>query len=365
VGFAEEEAAAIFAEGIHFAERDEDLAARARLLDAYAPTRVFAGHALEGRGLVQEALGVAERLGDRAHQVALQQRMNWIEVVLGNYSAALPWAEKVIALTQGDVELGAHVFGYSPAMFSMLSRILLLAYFGQQQHWVTAYEQVERLALEHDEIEIVAFAAGYRCETRILYGDAAAAHRDGARAAEMAEQLGSPWWIASTATNLAWASAEAGAFEDALATAERGLAVLRGKYALFEIFLLALLAEARAGTGDSRAACDTAREALALCRRFPEMRDSGVHAAYKIAAVLLRAEALSAEAVEAVELAEGLTRDTGFRALEPEALRVRAELERVRGDEAARRRALQQAHRILVEIGATARAVRVAQEMSE
>ena len=58
-----------------------------------------------------------------------------------------------------------------------------------------------------------------------------------------------------------------------------------------------------------------------------------------------------------------LTRDTGFRSLEPGALRVRAELERPRGDEAARRRASQDAHRSLVEIGATVRAARVAEGM--
>jgi hypothetical protein len=72
---------------------------------------------------------------------------------------------------------------------------------------------------------------------------------------------------------------------------------------------------------------------------------------------------VSAEAVEAAQLAERLTKDTGFRALEPEALRIRAELERLRGNEAARQHALQEAHRILVEIGATARAAGVAQEL--
>ncbi len=88
---------------------------------------------------------------------------------------------------------------------------------------------------------------------------------------------------------------------------------------------------------------------------FLRFRESGVLTAYKIAGVLLRAEGVSAEAIEAVELAERLTRDTGFRALEPDALLVRAELEPPRGDEAAREHALQEAHRILVEIGATAR----------
>jgi class 3 adenylate cyclase len=357
-------AAAIFAEGNRCAERDDDLGARARLLDAYALQHVFTGHALQGRALVQEALGLAERLGDRALLMALHQRMNFMEHVLGNLSAALAWAEKGIALAQGDLRLGAHVFGYSPALLLMEMRIAFLAYFGRHEPWGTAYEQVEQLALEHDEIELVACAACLRCETRILYGDPDAARRDGARAAEMIEQLGSPYWVSLRATNLAWACAEAGACEDALAAAEHGLAATRGRNVLFEIILLARLSEARAGTGDCRGACDTAREALALCRRFPEMRYPGTLAAYKIAGVLLRAEGVSPDAIEAVELAERLTRETGFRALEPEALRVRAELERLRGDEPARRRALEEAHRILVEIGATARAARVAAELT-
>jgi len=51
MGLAEEEAAAIFAEGMRFAERDEDIATRAQLLDAYGVQRVIAGHGLEGCAL--------------------------------------------------------------------------------------------------------------------------------------------------------------------------------------------------------------------------------------------------------------------------------------------------------------------------
>ena len=360
-GFSEEEGAAIFADGVRFAERDEDLATRARLLDGYAVQRLYIG--LEARGLVNEALGLAERLGDRAFQVALHQRMGFLHYMLGDYSAALAWCDKAFALAEGDIKMGAHVFGYSPALYCMVARTHLLARFGRNESWVTAYEHTEQLALEHDEIEVAIFNLMCRCETRILYGDAPGARRDAVRGAEIGEQLGSPFWIAWTAACLSWACAEAGAFEDALATAEHGLPAARGRNVWLEILLLGRLAEARAGTGDMRGACDTAREALAFCSRFPEIREAGVVAAYKIAGVLLRAEGVSAEAIEAVELAERLTRETGFRALEPEALRVRAELERLRGDEAARRRALQEAHRILVEIGATARAARVAEKM--
>src|SRR5262249_28552231 len=82
VGFSEQEAAAIFAEGRQCAERDEDLAAHARLLDAYGVQRSLIGHALEARALVREALDLAERLGDRAFQVALHQRMGYLHSLL-------------------------------------------------------------------------------------------------------------------------------------------------------------------------------------------------------------------------------------------------------------------------------------------
>ena len=360
---SDEEAAAIFAEGMRCAEHDEDLVTRARLMDAYAVTASFAGRAEEARKLVEEALRLAERLGDRAYEVALHQRMAYLDMVLGNYSATLAWADEGIALAQGDVKRGADVLGFSPALALMIERIYLRARLGRSEPWATAYEQVERLALAHDEVEMATYALSTRSETRILYGDPIAARRDAARAAELAEQLGSPFWISWTSTNLAWACAEAGAFEDALVTAERGLAAAQDRNVWHEIPLLAELSRARAGTGDMRGACEAAREALALYRRFPELRDCGVLAAHKIAGVLLRAEGVSVEAIEAVELAERLTRDTGARALEPEALLVRAELERLRGDDAARQHALREAHRLLIEIGATPRAARVAEQI--
>jgi hypothetical protein len=77
-------------------------------------------------------------------------RLNWIDLVLGNLSAALAWADRGIALAQGDVKLGAHVLGLSLVLDLMVVRIFLLAELGQHAPWVAAYEQVEQLALEHD-----------------------------------------------------------------------------------------------------------------------------------------------------------------------------------------------------------------------
>jgi class 3 adenylate cyclase/tetratricopeptide (TPR) repeat protein len=362
-GLSEEDAGAIFAEGTRFADANGDLAARARLLNAYAVMRTLTGHGSEGRALVAEALGLAQRLGDRALELALHQRMQFVEHSAGDGSAALAWAEKAIALAQGDLKLGADVLGFSPALYSMVTRVFVLALFGRNQQWLTAYAEVERLALEHDEIEIAILVASWRCRTHILYGDPAAARRDGARAVEMAEQLGSPFWIAIAAASLAAAYIEEGSFAEALRLAERGLVAVRGWNPVLEAALLTQLAQSYAGKGDARAAGARVHEAAMLIRRMSLPGLAGTFNADKVAGLLLRTGGASPEAVEWVELAERVARESGSRALEPDALLVRAELERLRGDDAARQRALQEAHRILIEIGATARAERLATEL--
>jgi hypothetical protein len=54
---------------------------------------------------------------------------------------------------------------------------------------------------------------------------------------------------------------------------------------------------------------------------------------------------------------------TGAKSYEPFLLLERAELARLTGDEAGREHALREAHRLFVEIGATARAEQVAREI--
>src|SRR5262249_21121262 len=78
---------------------------------------------------------------------------------------------------------------------------------------------------------------------------------------------------------------------------------------------------------------------------------------------LARDGARAAGDVEAILAeAEHLVAQTGARLYLPDIHLARAELARLAGDEAARRRELSEAHRLFTEMGATVRAEQVAQE---
>jgi ATP/maltotriose-dependent transcriptional regulator MalT len=126
---------------------------------------------------------------------------------------------------------------------------------------------------------------------------------------------------------------------------------------------LCFLAEARLGRGESRAALELANEALT------DARQSGGRL-FEMDALLTRARALlraegagrAAEAQAAVADARQLIAETGAHCRDPVAHEVSAEIARLLGDAAMRDRELREAHRRLVEMGASTHAERLAPE---
>jgi len=107
-----------------------------------------------------------------------------------------------------------------------------------------------------------------------------------------------------------------------------------------------------------------AREALALCARFPDLRFHGLIAIAAAAHVLLRTDGASEEALGALAQAESLAAVIPDRFFEASLRLERAELARLAGDEASRRRWLVEAHRLFTAMGATARAEQMAKELA-
>jgi hypothetical protein len=127
--------------------------------------------------------------------------------------------------------------------------------------------------------------------------------------------------------------------------------------------LVASLARARLGADDHDRARAAAREALALCARFPEVRSPGLTAGAAAAHVLLRTDGASAEALGALAQAEALAAAIPDRFFEASLRLERAEVARLRGDESERKRLLFEAERLFTEMGATARAEQMAKEL--
>jgi class 3 adenylate cyclase/tetratricopeptide (TPR) repeat protein len=367
-GLSEEEVEQAFAEGKALAERSGDLAARARLLFAYGSAiSIGAGRYREGLAHVEEALALAEETGDLGQRVALHQRLSYLHTVMGNPAEVLRVCERGLALAGGDVLLGADVTGYSPYLMMMATRAWSLVTSGRFAEAGAILERTERLALEHGDLETAAAVYGFGSEAAVRSGDTGAALRLATRAAELGERMVISFFGAFASAAIARALAEAGEWDEAIATVERGLEILRGQNRILsiELELVAELARAHLGAGDPDRARAAAREALALCERFPDPRSSRVIASAAAAHVLLRTDGATPEAVGALDRAESLAAAIPDPFFEASLRLERAELARLRGDEAGRRLLLLEAQGRFTEIGASGHAERVRKEIAE
>jgi hypothetical protein len=128
--------------------------------------------------------------------------------------------------------------------------------------------------------------------------------------------------------------------------------------------MLARLAESYLGVGDVEHARVRAEETSTLAQHR-EMLTQEIEAQLGAARVHRHAEALTSPlAIEAgLGRAVALFTETTERGFELHVHVERAEFARLKGDEAARKRELREAHRLFTEIGATVRATEIAKEL--
>ncbi len=223
-------------------------------------------------------------------------------------------------------------------------------------------EEARQLAQTRNADEVLVWAAAGLARCRAAFGDPEGALHAAREAVEAGERVGSR---VRGAAYQALAESHAAAEEWDLArdAAERALSIdERGSWYLMS---LNALTEICIETGDYRRAAEGVAEARSLGLRPGQRADLDAKLAQ--ARLLLRAEGLAAaERAEAMltELRDACE-TLGARLLLPRIELEAAELARLRGDDAARERALRKAHRSFTEIGATGNADRVARELEE
>jgi len=129
---------------------------------------------------------------------------------------------------------------------------------------------------------------------------------------------------------------------------------------------LCFLAEAKLGQGDPRSVLELADRALV------DARQSGGRL-FEMDALLIRARALlgsegvscAAEVERTLSEVSAMIEETEARCRSPIVHEILAELARLRGNEATRRNELREAHRLLVAMGATGHAERIAPLLAE
>jgi class 3 adenylate cyclase/tetratricopeptide (TPR) repeat protein len=188
---------------------------------------------------------------------------------------------------------------------------------------------------------------------------AALAH--GRQAVELAEQVASPAGLRQALYHLGHAHLVNGDLEQAHSVLERGLATGRGRH--FSVRLLSALAETLARLGEHDRARETAREAIVVANATGQPE---IPAQIALARALRLGDGIESEGPigAALERAIELIEEFGARVYRPQVCEERAELARLRGDEAARTRELREALRLYQEMGATGHAERLSREQS-
>ena len=356
-GIAEDEAAAIFAEGVALARQTHDPGALSTLLNTYGMVRGMSGHVAEAVERTREGTRLADETNDAGRQLGSRVALVEAQYMAGDLRGALETLGEARAYA-AEAPSGARIrTGFSPSNWMVMMSGWLLFDTGHPEEAARELERARSLAREHGETELLGWAHELSAHVAAFRGDSDRALDHARQAFDIAERIGSSFSRTSAydalgcvhLANQGWASA-ASAFEQALSIVrERGIGLH------WEPRILAELAEAQLGGGDVEKARATAEDAVrrvrALSTKVTECR-----ALLTFARVLLRSEGAGARGP--VEAALGrtlaLVAETGAGLYEPQIRLELAELARLTGDEDARRRELSEARRLLGAMGCLA-----------
>ena len=353
----------IFTEGKRLAEQSGDLRSVAILFNLYGNAKGSAGDLRAYHEHASEALRVAGRTADPLLPAVIASDAHpfcWT----GRLRDAVRLCEHAIALGPDDLSLGRDLFGVSAYLLGSMFRGMALVEMGRLEEAASDLDRASAHPAEQPTPFI--WAQAWHVVRAYRSGDVSAALSHARRTLERAEGVGDTvtkvlahvvLGIALVA-NEEWSAAE---------EAERcALAIARESHVGFGVtaWALCFLAEVMLGRNDSRAALELADEALA------EARQSGGRL-FEMDALLARARATlrsegpagAAEAQRTLAEASELVDATGAHCRSPVVHEVSAEIARLLGDDATRSREIREARRLLIQMGASEQADRLAREI--
>jgi tetratricopeptide (TPR) repeat protein len=308
----------------------------------------MSGHVTEALAHVREGVRLADETGDPGQQLAARVALIEAEYMAGHLRDALATLREAAARSAATPP-GT---GFDPSHWVVMMTGWVLFDTGHPAEAARELERAIGLARAHGETELLGWAHEMSAYVAAFRGDPARALDHARQAFAIADRIGSSFsrtsaWDALGCVHLAareWALA-AEALEAALALVHERRTGLH-----WTPRILAELAEAQLGAGDvarARATAEDAAERVAsLGTKVTECR-----VRLTLGRVLLASGDAGDRAAAALDRALALVAETGAGLYEPQIRRARAELARLRGDEAARADELAGADRLLQAMG--------------
>jgi tetratricopeptide (TPR) repeat protein len=358
LGLEEAEFARLVEEGNALLLRSGDAREHAVFLHGTGSALVVTGRLRAGLLALEQAVARADESGYSDLRAVARHTLALAHSVGGS-------SDRVLVVTEEGIEIlgGAAAAEANPSPLNPYHRLLsyrgwalaLSGRFGEAQ---VALDRALELTVERGELVFASLIHFFWTFLEGWRGSPSGALAHARQSLENAERVGTPSILAAAYQALGRAHLDNGQLEKARGALKHVLAIAPGSRA-DNSWALAHLAEACAGLGDTARAREAAAEAVALADR------EGVRLALvplSLARVLRSADGLAAEReIEAaLDRALELIEETGSRVLVPRVHEERAELARLRGDDATRERELREAHRLYTEMGATGHAKRLA-----
>jgi len=265
-GIEERESQGLFEEARAVAERLGDPRGHAFLLTSYGRLCGLAGDVAQYLACAERAAELAEGSDDAALAFEIHAVLAHAQLAVGRLEPARAIAERALAELARLAGLRAAVGRSTAPAFCRIWWALASAYLGNAAEAQAGLEAL--LADEKDGgLEALCGTHGFLCEVLRLRGDLAGALAHGRRAAELAEERGSPFSRVEAAAFLGAAELTAGDVATATSTLETALALARARRAAlwYEPRILATLADAKRAAGDrsgARALLAEARESV-------------------------------------------------------------------------------------------------------
>jgi adenylate cyclase len=367
-GAAEDEIAASFARGRALAEGRGDERSLCHLHLHYAiwhgmvrsDSATCARHA-------QVAADLAERVGDEGAALAAASGLVLVRYLEGRVSDAISLGRRALPREPDDPMLGSEYWSVPPVVWLKALTHHLEGWAGRPRESLASLEGLIPLARSQGVEGNEGILRMWIVHQAEVLGDAAAAMTH-ARRVEIGRGPGKGGPFAAPHYCLGIAHLLGGNSREAASCFERALVIYQeggGGPPAEMLTSSGRLAVAYADLGQPERARETSARGLALLRALQMP-------VYLTIAVIFHAQVLrktqGAGAREAIEaaLAEAgaLVESTGIRAWQPFLHAERAELARLRGDEATRVRELRDAHQLFAEMGAEGHAERVERELS-
>jgi class 3 adenylate cyclase/tetratricopeptide (TPR) repeat protein/ribosomal protein L40E len=357
---------ALLSEGLELAARTGDLHSRALLLLNFAGMYgTSLGELFGGWAELEEAFELAMRSDDPELRFTVhEEKIDRLQFT-GRLSEAAALGDRYVELGRA-LAPGSIVRGFIPVAWAPGRRAWIWMEMGRLEAAEAGLrESADGMRMTVDT-EFLSYVEALLAKRAALAGDVDAACLHARRAFDIAEKVGSTIARVWAEEYLGVALGCSGDWNAAVEHLEAALRTARDtrSWLTIEAEILAYLAEARLGAGDTEAAQRTAEEAIETGRkRKTPVWEAQAHLA--LARVLLARFGADArdEIDSALSCCLSLIEQTAARVWEPHVYQLRAELARLLGDETTRERELREAHRLFTAIGATGHAERVAKEL--